>query len=70
MKKTYDHYLLELVDEKITWWEYAVAVPSKHRPREYLNYWSYLKNKNLSKRIVKKAEWRVEGAKKGVQVNF
>lgn len=70
MNKTHDHYLLDLVNGKITWWEYAVLVPSKNRPKEYLNYWSYLKNKQLSRRIIKTAEWRVEAARKGVSVNF
>jgi len=70
MQKTYDHYLVDLDRGRLTWWDYAVLVPAKHRPAPFLNYWSYLKNKGTSKFIIKKAEWRVEAARKGLTLKI
>lgn len=70
MNPIYDHYLLDLVEGKITWWDYAVLVPRKNRPETFENYWCYLKNKKTSKFIVKKAQWRIEAARKGVSIKI
>jgi hypothetical protein len=62
-----DLFLLHLEAEQITWWEYSRQVPLNLRPKEYIDYWTYLKNRNNSnKRFIKEAEWRMEARRKGL----
>jgi hypothetical protein len=66
MNADYDDFLLKLEAEQLSWWEYSRKVPIPYRPKEYINYWSFLKNKKrLPKRFIKEAEWRREGRRKG-----
>lgn len=51
--------MIMLETDHITWDEYAAAVPVEHRPHEYRNLVSFLKNKGkASTRIVKESQWK------------
>ncbi len=67
MVKGDDLFLIRLEANEISWWEYARNVSPVSRPKQYLTYWSFLKNRGkLPRRLVKEAEWRMEARRKGL----
>ncbi|MEC5422124.1 hypothetical protein QGM71_01280 [Virgibacillus sp. C22-A2] len=64
---SYDLYLILLDHNKVSYQEYASHVPQDERPKEYLTYALYLKNKGKAlKRVQKQAEWDATAMMKNI----